>query len=205
MSSSRDGIMMEFTVTVKGTGSLGLAFVITDACMAALAKDPVPTGRIAIENPTVQLKKGDVLAIANEHAFTAVSGCDADNDGMVDVGEIVAAMATTNLRKAFLAQRTDLGVLADTLNDEALAALVLEQYDVDGSGKIDGDEKAGFLQLMLSSTIQKVGSLARPLTLTFRRPEAAAVGEKKGEDGNTATYDAEVDFTGMYFISFYYD
>lgn len=160
--------MAQKTVTVTGAGSLGLAFIVTDSCMAALAQDPAAEGRVAAENPGVSLEAGDVLQKANGAAFYPVGGCDAKSAGKLNRKDIVKALQATKLRDLYLKTRPDLSA---TLGNGALADEIRTQYDIDGSGTIDGAERAGFLTLLLSATIQKVGGLSRPLTLVFCHPE----------------------------------
>ena len=162
--------MAEKTVTVVGSGTLGLAFTVTGSCMAALARNPSSDGRIAAENPRVELAAGDVLVRANGGAaFSAIGGCDegGGEGGELKCSQLLAALRATKLRCAFLRSRPD---LSNALSDGEIASAIIAEYDPSGSGRIQGDARARFTRLVVLATIEHVGSLTRPLTLVFRRP-----------------------------------
>ena len=159
---------MALVVTVKGVGSLGIGFNVTNTCMCALARAAVPTGRVSIENPEVQLDVGYVLVSANDVEFTVIQIGDRSDGAWVRCrAEILTALRNTQLRAVYLKERVDLSA---ALSDEAIADAMVAQYDSDGDGSIGGEERVHFLRLMLASNIATVTSLPRPLTLVFKRP-----------------------------------
>ena len=162
--------MVEKTVRVVGSGTLGLAFTVTGSCMAVLARNPAPEGCVAAENPFIELAAGDVLVRANGGApFSTIGGCGEGSvgDGGMECSELLAALHATKLRQVFLRTRPD---LSDALSDGEIASAIVAEYDPAGSGQIKGDARARFKTLVLTSTIEQVSSLSRPLTLVFCRP-----------------------------------
>ena len=158
-------------IDVVGDGPLGLAFAIDrKTCLAVVSRPPHHRGRVEMCAPGV-IRVGDLMRSSNGHSFDPLTSFDADGDGTIDLDELVAAMQTTDLRQTYLRNRPNIEN-QDMLTDRRVAEYVMAEYDEDGSGELDNAEIVSFLQLMLSSTIQKILSMPRhpSLHLIFSRP-----------------------------------
>ena len=158
-------------IDVVGDGPLGLAFAIDrKTCLAVVSRPPHHRGRVEMCAPGV-IRAGDLMRSSNGHSFDPLTSFDADGDGTIDLDELVAAMQTTDLRQTYLRNRPNIEN-QDMLTDRRVAEYVMAEYDEDGSGELDNAEIVSFLQLMLSSTIQKILSMPRhpSLHLIFSRP-----------------------------------
>ena len=158
------------TCAVNSPGSLGLHLVIEpETCQAVVKVAPSAAGLVAIQNPGV-VQAGDVLEAINGESVATITALDGDGDGAISAGELAAAIKSMGLRDIWLSDSKHAAHAA--LDDAELAGVILAEYDLDGSGELDGGEIKSFLELILRATIGRIIATPRdpPLQLTFSRP-----------------------------------
>ena len=158
------------TCAVNSPGSLGLHLVIEpETCQAVVKVAPSAAGLVAIQNPGV-VQAGDVLEAINGESVATITALDGDGDGAISAGELAAAIKSMGLRDIWLSDSKHAAHAA--LDDAELAGVILAEYDLDGSGELDGEEIKSFLELILRATVGRIIAAPRdpPLQLTFSRP-----------------------------------
>ena len=155
-------------VVIEAEGRMGIAFTIDPAtCMAVLKADPNPEGSVERENEGM-LREGDRLDSLNGAPFANISAFDSDGDGKIDIEELCEAVRSANLREVYARRPGSVDVTDKS--DAEVAALILKEFDADGSGELDGAEVSAFLQMVLDSVVATIAGASRPLALSFSRP-----------------------------------
>ena len=163
-----------FTVAVTAEGSLGIDLDIDrKTCMALLRDAPREGCTIADENENILLG-GDRIESVNGIALPALtlfehSDVKEGDSGSINFSELVHAAQTRTLRVAWAIYKDISYDAAMVKGDEAFAHDVMDEFDADGSGVLDGAETEAFMIMMLDAVVATLAGAPRPLTIVFSR------------------------------------
>ena len=147
--------------------------------MAVLTSDPHPECTIALENPSV-LQRGDRLDALDGKPFANISAFDTDGDGKIDFAELVDAIQSANLGEMYASRPGSVDI--EGKSDEAIASLILDEFDTDGSGELNGAEVSAFLQMVLDSVVTKIAVAPRPIKMNFSRSPEKTPNQKVSDE-----------------------
>jgi Ca2+-binding EF-hand superfamily protein len=163
-----------FTVTVTAEGSLGIDLDIDrKTCMALLRDAPREGCTIANENENILLG-GDRIESVNGIALPALtlfehSDVKEGDSGSINFSELVHAARTRTLRVAWAIYKDISYDAAMVKGNEDFAHDVMDEFDADGSGVLDGAETEAFMIMMLDAVVATLAAASRPLTIVFSR------------------------------------